>query len=263
MIIESKDNNSDKILAYTYMLYFRLNDEIKYYYGVRYGNVKLNLSPKNDIFTKYFTSSNSVLNLLNNGIKPYKVLIHKTFNTSVDACKYEVKFLEKVNAKNRKDFLNQTNTFDNSLPNNLGRVISEERRKEMSEISKKTQSKKEYKLKRSIMMKEKWSDPKYINEMKNKNKKYVESGESKIAGEKSGSSRTGYKYNDEVKLKRSQKLKEVCKTLDMKSRALNRKRFICPICELSNLDGGNFNSHMKSKHDWSKEDCQIFKKIIS
>lgn len=262
MIIETKDKNSNKILSYTYMLYFKLNNEIKYYYGVRYGNVRLNLSPENDIFTKYFTSSNSVHNLLNDGIKPFRILIHKTFESSIDACKYEVNFLKKIDAKNRKDFLNQTNTFDNSLPNNLGRIIGEERRKKISEISKDRQSKDEYRINRSIFMKQKWCDPVYIEKMKNKIKKYIDSGASKNAGKKSGLSRVGYKYNDEVKLKRSIKLKKVCETIDMKTRALNRKKYICPICNLSNLDGGNFNNHMKSKHEWTKETCQSFKKTI-
>ncbi len=42
----------------------------------------------------------------------------------------------------------------------------------------------------------------------------------------------------------------------LKQNALERKRYICPICEKDNLDGGNLTIHMTKKHNWSKE--QVF-----
>ena len=259
MIIESKDKKSNEILSYTYMLYFNINGIIRYYYGVRYGNIRIGTSPDDDIFTTYFTSSNVVLTLLKNNIIPFRILIHKTFSSIKDACKFEVNFLTKLNAKDRKDFLNQTNNFDNSLPNNAGRIVSDETRAKISIGSSKSQSSLEYKKIRSDLMKDKWSNPEFINFMKEKNEKYKTTGKSKIVGAKSGAARIGFKYSNEVKLKRSIALKKACESIDMKARALNRKKYICPICFLSNLDGGNFNSHMRSRHDWNKEKSKIFK----
>lgn len=241
------------------MLYFKINGLTKFYYGVRYGNIKLGLSPVNDLFNKYFTSSTSVHNLLKKNILPFKIVIHKTFNTTKEACEYEVKFLTKINAKERKDFLNQTNNFDNSLPNNKGRILSDSAKKAISLGSTKVQSNLEYREKRSILAKSKWANPEFRKKMEEHNAKYLDSGKSKIAGEKSGISRIGLKYNDEVKNKRSIAVKKACESIDMSSRAMNRKRFICPMCNLSNLDGGNFNRHMFFKHKWDRDQCTEFK----
>jgi hypothetical protein len=45
----------------------------------------------------------------------------------------------------------------------------------------------------------------------------------------------------------------------MTQSAINRKRYICPICNKENLDGGNFNQHMIRKHDWKVDQCNAFK----
>jgi hypothetical protein len=262
MIFKYKGKNSDLPVPYTYMIYFKLNEVIHFYYGVRYNNVRLKLSPKEDLFKKYFTSSTSVNNLLENGILPYKVAVHKTFNSYVEACKYEVSFLNRLDAKNRKDFLNQTNNFDNSLPNNLGRVRSKENRKKMSEAATKAQSSDEYKKRRSEDMKNKWNDPEFRHNMNAKNEEYKESGKSKDAGKKSGLSRIGIKYSDDVKIKRSKALSAACKLIDCSARAINRKRYVCPMCDMSKLDGSNFNRHMISRHDWDKTRCTSFKHSI-
>lgn len=42
--------------------------------------------------------------------------------------------------------------------------------------------------------------------------------------------------------------------------ALNRKKFICPICEKANLDGGNLCRHMTIKHKWTKDEVINYKK---
>lgn len=261
MIFENRKNNSDLPVPYTYMLYFNLDGVIHFYYGVRYGNVRLSLSPEQDLFKKYFTSSKGVKALLEKGILPYKIVIHKTFTSHIGACKYEVNFLTRLNAKKRKDFLNLTIAFDNSLPNNLGRVMSDENKKKISEGLKKAQSSEEYRKNRSELLKKKWSDPEFRNKMNARNAEYRESGKSKEVGKKSGASRIGLKYSDEVKAKRSTALIEACKSIDCKARANKRKRYICPICDASNLDGSNFNRHMISRHEWKKDECTTFKSL--
>jgi hypothetical protein len=44
-----------------------------------------------------------------------------------------------------------------------------------------------------------------------------------------------------------------------KQKALNRKRYECPICYKTNLDGGNFNQHMQRIHEWERSACEDFK----
>jgi hypothetical protein len=41
--------------------------------------------------------------------------------------------------------------------------------------------------------------------------------------------------------------------------AFNRPRYICPICEKNNLDGGNLSQHMNKKHQWTKEQVIEYK----
>jgi hypothetical protein len=252
---------SDEILPYTYLLKFNVNGNIKYYYGVRYGNVRLNLKPSKDLFIKYFTSSNSVKNLLNNNIYPFEIIIHKTFKTSKDACLYEVNFLNRVNAKNRFDFLNLTNNFDNSLPySNKGRVMNDNTKIKISISSSKIQNTDEYKEFRRNLMLEKWKSTEYIQKMKEKNDSFWCSDKGKLLKEKTSKNWVGKNHTIDTKKKMSESAIKLCSKIDCKQRAMNRPRYNCPICELKNLDGGNFNSHMLSKHNWGKDNCLIFKK---
>ena len=257
MIIQK---TSDEILPYTYLLKFNVNGFIKYYYGVRYGNVRLNLKPSEDLFLKYFTSSTSVKNLIEMNIMPFEIIIHKTFETSKEACLFEIKFLTRINAKNRKDFLNQTNIFDNSLPySNRGRIISEKTRKKISLASSNLQNTDEYKEFRRNLMLEKWSSPEYVQKMKEKNKIFWNSDEGKKQLEKTKKNWIGKKHKNETKQKMSLSAIKSCSKIDCTKRAMNRPRYVCPICDKKNLDGGNFNSHMLSKHEWNKDECFIFK----
>jgi hypothetical protein len=251
---------SDEILPYTYLLKFNVDGYIKYYYGVRYGNVKLGLPPSKDLFVKYFTSSKSVKNLLEGDVFPFEVIIHKTFETSKDACEFEVKFLNRLNAKDRQDFMNLTNNFDNSLPyTNKGRVVSNETKTKISLSSSKLQSSEEYKEFRRNLMLEKWKSPEYLQKMKEKNDKFWNSDKGKEILEKTKKNWIGKKHKNKTKLKMSLSAIECCSKIDCRKRAMNRPRYVCPICNKENLDGGNFNSHMLSKHEWDKTKCSIFK----
>lgn len=78
MNIISKDKSANKVLAYTYMLEFNHNNETKYYYGVRYANIRLNIAPVDDIFTKYFTSSGYVKMLIKDGVLPSRIVDRKS-----------------------------------------------------------------------------------------------------------------------------------------------------------------------------------------
>lgn len=60
---------------------------------------------------------------------------------------------------------------------------------------------------------------------------------------------TGYKHTN--------KSKEIWKLA-----AKNRKKYECPICKKNNLDGGNLNQHMKTRHLWTSEKCNEFKNTV-
>ncbi len=61
-------------------------------------------------------------------------------------------------------------------------------------------------------------------------------------------------WNKGMTFQRNDETKEL-----QKFNALNRKRYICPICNKDNLDGGNLSKHMTQKHDWTKDQVAKFK----
>lgn len=261
MIFINRSNNS--ISAYTYLLKFKINGIQKYYYGVRYGNVRLNITPVDDLFKKYFTSSKSIKNLLDQNILPYEIIIHKTFNCYRDACNFEVAFLTRVNAKERTDFINLVSHFDNSLPythSNNGRVLSQDTKDKIGKASSEWQSSDEYKEYRRKLMSEKWQNTEYKEYMQEKNNIFWRG----IAGQQHIKNRRpatlGHKHTTETKSQMSISAKIACSKIDCKERARKRKRYTCPCCNKSSLDGGNFNSHMIAAHNWTKETCVEFKK---
>ena len=63
-----------------------------------------------DLWTKYFSSSGVVCSLIKEHGKDFFLYeIRKTFTTKLEALAYETRFLKRVDAKNNKKFLNQTN----------------------------------------------------------------------------------------------------------------------------------------------------------
>jgi hypothetical protein len=259
------NKTNDEILPYTYLLKFKIDNEIKYYYGVRCGHVAKNIKPSDDLFKVYYSSSKYVKTLLNDGIFPFEIIIHKTFVNHSEASNFEIKFLKKINARHRYDILNQVDHFDNSLPNNKGRKLSEARKLEISKFSTEFQSSSEYRMNRSIKMKEKWSDPNFIEYMKERNNSFW-NGDSETLKQfkiKRSIDQTGKVHSNETKLKLSLIHKELCSKMDCSARAMKRRRYKCPLCEFDNLDGKNFNSHMQARHEWDKDTSQKYKQTIN
>lgn len=256
-----KNKTKNEILPYTYLLKFIIENQIVYYYGVRCGNVIKNINPSDDIFETYFTSSKYVKELLKDNIFPFEIIIHKTFSTHKEASYFEVEFLKKLRVRERNDFLNQTDRFNNCLPNNKGRKLSTERKQQISIKSIQIQSDPIYREKRSEIMKKKWEDPKFIEFMKEKNDNFWKSeNETLLQFKKKRSEyQKGKTHTQETKIKMSLIHKEICSKIDCKARAAKRKRFDCPICDMKNLDGANFNNHMRVSHQWTKELSQNFK----
>jgi hypothetical protein len=256
------NKSKNQIAAYTYLIKFMINDKLLMYYGVRYGNIRLKLTPEEDLFIKYFTSSKDVKNLLALDILPFEIIIHKTFDSINEACQYEVDFLKRVNAMDNNKFLNHVNTFKNNLAySTKNRVLSSETKAKIGESSRKWQSSSEYKEFRRSQAEARWADPKFKESMGKKNDDFFKSekGKSFIKNHLSQIWK-GRKHKDSTKKRMSESAKKLMEKTDMRKRALNRKKYVCPICSKSNLDGGNFNSHMIKIHDWNKDDCQNFKK---
>lgn len=262
MKLINKSNNS--ISPYTYLIKFFHNDRLLMYYGVRYGNVKLGLSPSNDLFQTYFTSSKDVNNLIKLGVMPFEVIVHKTFSTVDEACQFEVDILTRLDAMHDERFLNHTNTFKNDRAySNKNRILSKETKDKIGKASREWQSSKEYKELRRISAKERWADPKFREYMNDRNSAFFESNKGQtFIKEHLNKIWEGRAHSEITKQKISDSAKRALQNVDMSKRALNRKRYICPICHKFNLDGGNFNRHMIKNHQWSKEECQIFKNNI-
>lgn len=121
-------------IPYTYLL--KHVPTSTFYYGVRYAN-KCHPS---DLWTKYFTSSKHIHELINiYGKDSFICEIRKTFDDKQKARNWEHKVLKRINAVLRNDFLNKTDNISicpNAAKSMLGRKQSEKQKKIASEIGK-------------------------------------------------------------------------------------------------------------------------------
>jgi hypothetical protein len=98
----------------------------KKYYGVRYAK---NCNPS-DLWDTYFTSSKKIKALIEEtGKDSFKYEIRKTFLSADKAREWEHRFLRRINAISREDFLNMTH--GKALPPRYG-PHSEETKRKMS-----------------------------------------------------------------------------------------------------------------------------------
>jgi hypothetical protein len=78
--------------AYTYLIKCKINNT--HYYGVRWGN---KVSPNDDLWIKYFTSSNIIKELiLKYGKKAFDYQVRKEFSNKEDAIMWEIKVLTRL-----------------------------------------------------------------------------------------------------------------------------------------------------------------------
>jgi hypothetical protein len=82
-----------------------------FYYGVRWKNIKLGLTPEEDLWKTYFTTSKKVKCLLKKyGVESFEYQIRKTFSNIENARRWESKVLTKMKVLDRPDlWLNRTN----------------------------------------------------------------------------------------------------------------------------------------------------------
>lgn len=89
---------------FCYYLYHRPTKQ--HYYGIRY---RRGCQPT-DLWTKYFSSSSLVKKLIEqHGADSFDWQIRKTFNDPISALLWEHRFLTRINAAERSDWLNRHN----------------------------------------------------------------------------------------------------------------------------------------------------------
>lgn len=90
--------------AYTYIVFCIPTNQ--YYYGVRWGN---KISPKEDLWVKYFTSSKLVKQLISkHGKDSFRTSVRKVFSSKEDAISWEETVLKRLNVlKNPNLWLNR------------------------------------------------------------------------------------------------------------------------------------------------------------
>lgn len=104
-----KHYNYNTVYPYTYYVK-HLETNIKYY-GVRYGNVRNNVTPNDDFGFKYFTSIESTefmwfKDLFMSNPECFEYRIHYTFDDYIEAISYEQSFIRKILRK--KDWANMS-----------------------------------------------------------------------------------------------------------------------------------------------------------
>ena len=94
-------------MAYTYRIkWIKLN---KSYYGVRYSKKSEGIKPEDDLWIKYFTSSNVVKEYRKTYGEPDIIEIRKVFDDKQDSVKWEKKVLERLKASKSLHWLNVQN----------------------------------------------------------------------------------------------------------------------------------------------------------
>jgi hypothetical protein len=88
--------------AYTYLLKFKPSN--KFYYGVRFRNIKLKRNPEDDLMVFYTTSSDNINKLISEyGIDSFEWTIRRTFDTPKEAIAWESKVLRRSKVLERQD----------------------------------------------------------------------------------------------------------------------------------------------------------------
>ena len=99
---------SDNYLAYTYIIGWK--KEQKFYYGVRWDNIRLKKSPEEDLWITYFTSSKNQVPVMRTLYgEPDLIKIHRKFENKQEAILFEEQMLLRfIHSSKRHLWLNET-----------------------------------------------------------------------------------------------------------------------------------------------------------
>lgn len=160
-------------MCYTYLVKCTINN--KFYYGVRWGN---KVSPSEDLWFKYFTSSKVIKNLINQyGKEAFLFEVRKVFTTKQEAIAWEETVLRRLKVLKSPDtWLNKciSKAIRYDIHPRKGLIVSEDTKEKISKSNKgKPKFTEEDKLKMSINRtgSKHWNyGNKWSEESKNKNK---------------------------------------------------------------------------------------------
>lgn len=135
----------NNIKPYTYLIKF--NPTNKCYYGSRVKNVKLGLTPEQDLMINYTTSSKEINSLIKEyGIDAFEWEVRKTFNTVEEAVKWEKRVLTRCKVLNNRDKWFNGNVAGYIIPTeeglkkisdfHKGKAKSEEHKQRISDANK-------------------------------------------------------------------------------------------------------------------------------
>jgi len=134
-----------QIKPYTYLIKFKITDQV--YYGVRSKNVRLGLTPEQDLMVKYFTSCNPLKKLIKQyGVEQFEWEIRRIFDDVDHASNWEKTVLRRCKVVKDPRWFNQSDfKYIKPTPEGLkkisechkGKSKSAEQRKKMSESAKK------------------------------------------------------------------------------------------------------------------------------
>lgn len=106
--------------AYTYLIKFKPTGKV--YYGVRFKNVRLCLTPNEDLMINYKTSSQQIKQLIaEHGIDSFEWEIRQTFDTPARAIQWETTVLRRCNVLNRQDTWYNANISGYKIATEIGR----------------------------------------------------------------------------------------------------------------------------------------------
>lgn len=108
-----------------------------WYYGSRVAN---KVSPKEDLWVKYFTSSKKVKQKINSLGQPDVVEIRKTFQCKKKCRLWETKVIQRIKAVEKFNWLNQTDNTNKFYHEGPRGKFSLEHRKKLSEAAKNRKS---------------------------------------------------------------------------------------------------------------------------
>lgn len=115
-----KHKRFDEVYAYTYYIKCKITG--RKYHGVRYANVKRNLTPNQDFAKVYFTSGNLKEDFKNNTTN-YLYKICMTFDSVEEALEYESLVNTKLMYKDEWEVWNNSKAILNKVSPSLGRKV--------------------------------------------------------------------------------------------------------------------------------------------
>jgi hypothetical protein len=167
---------------YTYILKHKPTDT--YYYGIRYQNVKKKIPISEDLWTKYFTSSPKVKELIKEyGVDSFDFEVRKVFETPEQATAWETKVLTRCKVLHDDKWIN-SNIAGHIMP-------TAESNKKISDFHKGKPKTAEQKRKMSEAHKGKPKNPAMYNDEYRANMSKIKSGE--------GNAMFGQHHSDEAK----------------------------------------------------------------